>query len=136
MQGLSKCSSRSGGISDMPSGLIDKKSRSHHEQLWKAWYTGIQTITVPAAAAAAFSTTSLNRTASMGSPSSSRHLASTVYATDTNERVLGDVVHHTFDSASIEAIDSEEQNDESFDSLTLTLTLATAPKQDVSESQL
>ena len=135
MQGLSKCSSRSGGISEMPNGLIDKKSRSHHEQLWKAWYTGIQTVTVPAAAAAAFSTTSLSRTTSMDSPSSSRpHLASTV--TSTNEHVLGDVVHHTFDSTSIEAIDSEEQNDESFDSLTLTLTLATAPKQDVSESQL
>ena len=46
---------------------------------------------------------------------------------------------------SIEAIDLGEeepeaeesgQNDESFDSLTLTLTMATAPKQEFSESQL
>ena len=67
-----------------------------------------------------------------------RLMSNLINSTRNLHRVLGEVVHHTeFDSTlSIEAIDSEEPNDESFDSMTITLTLATAPKQDVSESQL
>ena len=29
-------------------GRLDKKAKSHHDALWRAWYTGLQTITIPA----------------------------------------------------------------------------------------
>ena len=124
-------------------GLIDKRSRSHHDALWRAWYTGVQTVTIPAAASAAFSSASVDC-----SPSSSQaHPTSTVHQSNLSSLVQLDpdqIVDQIFHD-SIEAIDLGEeepeaeesgQNDESFDSLTLTLTMATAPKQEFSESQL
>ena len=81
------------------------------------------------------------------SPSSSQaHPTSTVHQSNLSSLVQldpadPDQIFHD----SIEAIDLGEeepeaeesgQNDESFDSLTLTLTMATAPKQEFSESQL
>ena len=120
-------------------GLIDKRSRSHHDALWRAWYTGVQTVTIPAAASAAFSSASVDC-----SPSSSQaHPTSTVHPSNLSSLVQLDPDQIFHDS--IEAIDLGEeepeaeesgQNDESFDSLTLTLTMATAPKQEFSESQL
>ena len=145
MHGLSTSSMASnGGRSEKIkfTGLIDKRSRSHHDALWRAWYTGVQTVTIPAAASAAFSSASVDC-----SPSSSQaHPTSTVHPSNLSSLVQldpadPDQIFHD----SIEAIDLGEeepeaeesgQNDESFDSLTLTLTMATAPKQEFSESQL
>ena len=145
MHGLSTSSMASnGGRSEKIkfTGLIDKRSRSHHDALWRAWYTGVQTVTIPAAASAAFSSASVDC-----SPSSSQaHPTSTVHQSNLSSLVQldpadPDQIFHD----SIEAIDLGEeepeaeesgQNDESFDSLTLTLTMATAPKQEFSESQL
>ena len=28
-------------------GRLDKKAKSHHDALWRAWYNGLQTITLP-----------------------------------------------------------------------------------------
>ena len=146
MHGLSTSSMASnGGRSEKIkfTGLIDKRSRSHHDALWRAWYTGVQTVTIPAAASAAFSSASVDC-----SPSSSQaHPTSTVHQSNLSSLVQLDpdqIVDQIFHD-SIEAIDLGEeepeaeesgQNDESFDSLTLTLTMATAPKQEFSESQL
>ena len=149
MHGLSTSSMASnGGRSEKIkfTGLIDKRSRSHHDALWRAWYTGVQTVTIPAAASAAFSSASVDC-----SPSSSQaHPTSTVHPSNLSSLVQLDpadpdqIVDQIFHD-SIEAIDLGEeepeaeesgQNDESFDSLTLTLTMATAPKQEFSESQL
>ena len=142
MHGLSTSSMASnGGRSEKIkfTGLIDKRSRSHHDALWRAWYTGVQTVTIPAAASAAFSSASVDC-----SPSSSQaHPTSTVHPSNLSSLVQLDPDQIFHDS--IEAIDLGEeepeaeesgQNDESFDSLTLTLTMATAPKQEFSESQL
>ena len=152
MHGLSTATNTTGP--EKVTGLIDKRSRSHHDALWKAWYTGVQTVTIPAAASAAFSSTSL-RSQTTDSPTSSPHPASSisaVYAISSVEdpsqpQVLGDVVHHyqcfadsieTIDgiAAEEEVVAAEHHHDESFDSLTLTLTMATAPKQECQESQL
>ena len=152
MHGLSTATNATGP--EKVTGLIDKRSRSHHDALWKAWYTGVQTVTIPAAASAAFSSTSL-RSQTTDSPTSSPHPASSisaVYAISSVEdpsqpQVLGDVVHHyqcfadsieTIDgiAAEEEVVAAEHHHDESFDSLTLTLTMATAPKQECQESQL
>ena len=144
MHGLSTNMASNGGRSEKIkfTGLIDKRSRSHHDALWRAWYTGVQTVTIPAAASAAFSSASVDC-----SPSSSQaHPTSTVHPSNLSSLVQldpadPDQIFHD----SIEAIDLGEeepeaeesgQNDESFDSLTLTLTMATAPKQEFSESQL
>ena len=72
---------------------------------------------------------------------------STVYASASDDTeqplILGDVVHHALeDNSSIEAIDDEEEidrsevQDDSFDSLTITLNMTNAPKQATCESQL
>ena len=145
MHGLSTAANTTGP--EKVTGLIDKRSRSHHDALWKAWYTGVQTVTIP------FSSTSL-RSQTTDSPTSSPHPASSisaVYAISSVEdpsqpQVLGDVVHHyqcfadsieTIDGiAEEEVVAAEHHHDESFDSLTLTLTMATAPKQECQESQL
>ena len=146
MHGLSTATNATGP--EKVTGLIDKRSRSHHDALWKAWYTGVQTVTIP------FSATSL-RSQTTDSPTSSPHPASSisaVYAISSVEdpsqpQVLGDVVHHyqcfadsieTIDgiAAEEEVVAAEHHHDESFDSLTLTLTMATAPKQECQESQL
>ena len=153
MHGLSTTTKAgNAGVSEkIFTGLIDKRSRSHHDALWRAWYTGVQTVTIPAAASAAFSSTSLRPTSSVdcSSPSSSQaHPASTtsfspavsLVRLDPDQVQVLDQIYHD----SIEAIDDLEeeepeesgQNDDSFDSLTLTLTMATAPKQEFSESQL
>lgn len=153
MHGLSTTTKagNAGASEKIFTGLIDKRSRSHHDALWRAWYTGVQTVTIPAAASAAFSSTSLQPTSSVdcSSPSSSQaHPASTtsfspavsLVRLDPDQVQVLDQIYHD----SIEAIDDLEeeepeesgQNDDSFDSLTLTLTMATAPKQEFSESQL
>ena len=71
---------------------------------------------------------------------------STVYASASDVTgqplILGDVVHHALeDDTSIEAIDDEEFDrsevqDDSFDSLTITLNMTNAPKQATCETQL
>lgn len=94
------------------SGLIDKRARSHHDELWRAWYNGLQTITIPAASASFKSTTSC----SLCLP------ATSLEAIDA--------------SAESPLSKNEDENDESFDSLTLTLTMTKAPKQEVAESKL
>ena len=143
MHGLSTSSMASnGGRSEKIkfTGLIDKRSRSHHDALWRAWYTGVQTVTIPAAASAAFSSASVDC-----SPSSSQaHPTSTVHQSNLSSLVQLDpadpdqIFHDSIEAIDLEEPEAEEsgQNDESFDSLTLTLTMATAPKQEFSESQL
>lgn len=113
------------------SGLIDKRAKSHHDALWRAWYTGLQTITIPAAA---FSMSALNQvqrsepiaetatSSAASSPSSiSRYLPSSsgtseqpisaVYASSSEAggqlRLLGDVVHHSHDCDEVAEEDSE-----------------------------
>ena len=145
MHGLSTSSMASnGGRSEKIkfTGLIDKRSRSHHDALWRAWYTGVQTVTIPAAASAAFSSASVDC-----SPSSSQaHPTSTVHQSLVQldpadpDQIVDPIFHDSIEAIDLgeEEPEAEEsgQNDESFDSLTLTLTMATAPKQEFSESQL
>lgn len=118
-------------------GLIDKRARSHHDALWRAWYNGLQTITIPAA----FSTSALNHPIATSTATSSPVPSSSVTSAEQPTaaivsfgQVLGEVVHHSSLEDSPPIV--EEAADESFDSLTLTLTMASAPRQEVAENQL
>lgn len=159
-------------------GILDKNAKNHHDALWRAWYNGLQTITIPA-----FSVTTISQPLlQMSTPivesspttSSSSHEMPPSSSVCSNEpiaetgdwqpQLIGEVVHHAehdiASASSFEAIDNTfnssspvmtsteapvdaivsvvpaDLNDDSFDSLTLTLTMATAPKQGVYESQL
>ena len=127
-------------------GLIDKRARSHHDALWRAWYNGLQTITIPAA----FSTSALPNAAATSTstsspvPSSSASVEQqSTAAVVSSGQVMGDVVHHSQPPLDSPITDATSEDaavaaaaDESFDSLTLTLTMASAPRQEVSENQL
>ena len=48
-----------GGTSES-GGRLDKRAKSHHDALWRAWYNGLQTITIPSVAIPAYSMTTLH----------------------------------------------------------------------------
>ena len=104
---------------------IDKRSQSHHDALWRAWYVGIQTITLPASfKPPATSSSDQDRSTTIEGEhplgSSGSWHADTIRAIDDEIiSVLSDPIQTT---------------DDSFDSMTLTLTKARAPIVD--ENQL
>ena len=55
---------------------LDKKAKSHHDVLWRAWYTGLQTITIPA-----FSINALNQLPTDHSPMALQKIDSTMTST-------------------------------------------------------
>jgi len=126
------------------SGLIDKRARVHHDALWRSWYFGLQAITIPAA----FNPTngsldeaeSSTRTASSGI----RLNLDDIEAIDDGvSSIKSDSFQRPSEESSSAFIlpkanfsDAQEDQEDSFDSLTLALPLATAPRQEVAESQL
>jgi len=105
---------------------IDKRAQSHHDALWRAWYVGLQTITIPASFEPAVASSSdqyrlteaVEVNHPLGTTDISWHPDTIKVIDDGISSVLSDPI----------------QNDESFDSMTLTLTMARAPIVD--ENQL
>ena len=55
---------------------LDKKAKSHHDVLWRAWYTDLQTMTIPA-----FSINALNQLPTDHSPMALQKIDSTMTST-------------------------------------------------------
>ena len=100
---------------------IDKRSQSHHDALWKAWYVGLQAITIPAA----FEPPPLPPSPSSIEQGSRSVVEGVHWNTDDTIKPIDDISSVLSDPV---------QNDDSFDSMTLALTMATAPIVD--ENQL
>lgn len=106
---------------------IDKRAQSHHDALWRAWYVGLQTVTIPASfePAVAFSSSDqyrLTEAVEVNHPLGTTDIS---WHPDTIKVI---------DDGIISVLSDPIQNDESFDSMTLTLTMARAPIVD--ENQL
>ena len=104
---------------------IDKRSQSHHDALWRAWYVGIQAIALPAAFEPA------------ATSSSDQDRSTTIEAQHplgSSDSWHGDNIRAIDDGISSVLSDPIQTTDDSFDSMTLTLTMARAPIVD--ENQL
>ena len=114
---------------------IDKRSQSHHDALWRAWYIGLQAITIPATAFEPEK--NLVKRSQLGAPLEQQRSSSVLVegaGVHWNTLIDQDDTIKPIDDISSVQLSDPIQNDESFDSMTLTLTMATAPIVD--ENQL
>ena len=108
---------------------IDKRAQSHHDALWRAWYVGLQTVTIPASFEPV-----------VASSSYQYRLTEAVETVEANHPLgTTDISWHpdtikVIDDGISSVLSDPIQNDDSFDSMTLNLTMARAPIVD--ENQL